>query len=204
MISLPLQAMSLSCHNDIACNCRRSNVNPSATLACPNDEVSDMNGFFVAFNVVVSMTLLIAIGVLVRGANIIDKESMQKVDKLSFRLFMPTLLFKSIYDSDFSGSDEISGLMLFAFVGLIFVYLLAILIPPRLIEDHNQAASVSQGIIRSNYILFGTNGKEHLGTIALLGSMVVPLTRVLAIIILVSTEQTKKSVAARHKCPKAV
>ena len=53
-----------------------------------------------ALRVVFPLAALMGIGALVRKGGLIDRPSMRKVDVLSFRLFMPTLLFKNIYESD--------------------------------------------------------------------------------------------------------
>ena len=56
--------------------------------------------FMTALRVVFPLAALMGIGALVRKGGLVDRPSMRKVDVLSFRLFMPTLLFKNIYESD--------------------------------------------------------------------------------------------------------
>lgn len=144
--------------------------------------------FLVALRVVIPMALLMGVGAGIRMAGIIDRTTMRSVDKMTFRVFMPTLLFKNIYETSFSNMD--GGELLFSVVGLVLVFLLALLLPPRLIKDHNQAASVGQAIIRSNYILFGVAvaesiyGAGNAGPVALLGAIVVPATNALSVVIL--------------------
>ena len=68
--------------------------------------------------------------------------------------------------------------------------MLAFCAPPRLVNNRNQAATIGQAIIRSNYILFGIAvsqsifGKGGTGTVALLGAVAVPTTNAMAVIIL--------------------
>lgn len=145
--------------------------------------------FAAALQVVAPMAILMFVGFLVRRGKIIDRPTMQKMDKLTFRLFMPTLLFKNIYSVDmaanFNGRE-----VTYAVVALMAVFAVAIFVPRKLIPDHNQAASVGQAVIRSNYILFGVAvaeslyGKGNAGAVALLGAIVVPVTNALAVIIL--------------------
>ena len=148
-----------------------------------------LDSFLIALWVVVPMALLMAVGVLVRKVGFIDRPAMKQFDRLLFRLFMPTLLFKNIYDTNISTTINVR-LIAFAVVGMCLVFMLAFLAPPRLVKNHNQAATIGQAIIRSNYILFGIAvsqsifGEGGTGTVALLGAVAVPTTNAMAVIIL--------------------
>ena len=145
--------------------------------------------FLVALRVVAPMALLMLLGAGVRKGGVIDRPTMQKVDKLTFRLFMPVLLFKNIYETDLSQNFEWREL-LFAAGSLAAIFALALWLPPRLVKNHTQAATVGQAVIRSNYILFGISvaesiyGEGNVGAVALLGAMAVPLTNAMAVVIL--------------------
>ncbi|MEG1988125.1 MAG: AEC family transporter [Oscillibacter sp.] len=148
-----------------------------------------MNSFWVALRVVAPMALLMGIGVLVRKVRIVEPDTMRQMDKLTFRLFMPTLLFSNIYRANLA--EQFSAKLVgFAAIGLAAVFALALLLPSRLEPDHNRAASIGQAMIRSNYILFGVAVAESLygdgqaATVALLGTLVVPLSNALAVVIL--------------------
>lgn len=148
-----------------------------------------LNSFFVALRVVVPMALLMGVGVVMRLTKVTDRPTMRAVDKMSFRLFMPTLLFKNIYETDLSMHFD-GRAVLFAIVCLFLVFALALLVPPKLEKDHNKAAAIGQAIIRSNYILFGVAmaesiyGEGNIGPVALLGAFVVPATNAFGVIIL--------------------
>ncbi len=146
------------------------------------------DSFLVALRVVIPMAILMCVGVVIRKAKIIDRPSMRSMDKVTFRVFMPTLLFKNIYETGVENMN--GGEMAFALAALLAIFCFALLVPPRLVKDHNQAASMGQAIIRSNYILFGIAvaesiyGAGNAGSVALLGAMVVPVTNALAVVIL--------------------
>lgn len=148
-----------------------------------------MDSFFIALWVVVPMTLLMATGALVRKVGFTDRPSMKQFDRLTFRLFMPVMLFKNIYDTNISDTMNLR-LIGFAVAGMLLVFLLAFFAPPRLVKDGGQAASIGQAVVRSNYILFGTAvaqsifGAGGLGTVSLLGAVAVPATNALAVVIL--------------------
>ena len=147
------------------------------------------DSFLVALRVVIPMALLMGLGSLVRRAGVIDRPGMRAMDRVTFKLFMPVLLFKNIYDTTMGDGME-GREVAFAVTGLLLVFLFALLVPPRLVADHNKAASIGQAIIRSNYILFGVAvaeslyGEGNAGAVALLGAIVVPATNALAVIIL--------------------
>lgn len=135
------------------------------------------------------MALLMGIGILVRKAQIVEPPTMRQVDKLTFRLFMPTLLFSNIYRADLAENFS-AKLMGFAALSLLAVFALAMLLPSRMEPEHNRAASIGQAMVRSNYILYGVAVAESLygdgqaTTVALLGALVVPLSNALAVVIL--------------------
>lgn len=147
------------------------------------------DSFLAAFHVVAPMALLMGVGVLIRRGGVIDRPSMWALDQVTFNLFMPALMFKNIYGV--AMGDGIAWKeAAFVTVSLLAVFLFALLVPPRLVSDHNKAASIGQIIIRSNYILFGVAVAESLygeggaGPVALLGTIVVPATNALAVVIL--------------------
>lgn len=148
-----------------------------------------LDSFLIALRVVVPMALLMSAGVLVRKAGFIDRPAMRQFDRLIFRLFMPVLLFKNIYDTDLSTTMN-GRLLAFATVGMFLVFLLAFFAPSLLIKDHNKAATIGQAIIRSNYILFGVAvsqsifGESGVAIVALLGVVAVPATNAMSAVIL--------------------
>ena len=74
--------------------------------------------FFVALRVVAPMALLMGLGVVIRCAGITDRSTMRAMDKVCFRVFLPLLLFKNIYETDLSsgfgwkGNDHFRIVML--------------------------------------------------------------------------------------------
>lgn len=145
--------------------------------------------FFAALRVVLPMALLMLVGVGVRKAGVVDRPTMRGVDKLAFRLFMPVLLFKNIYETDLSQSFEPRE-MLFAAAAITALFPLALLLPHRLVKDRAKAAAIGQAMMRTNYILFGIAvaesiyGEGNVGSVALLGALVVPMTNAYGVIIL--------------------
>lgn len=148
-----------------------------------------LESFLTALRVVLPMALLMLVGVGVRKAGIIDRPAMQNIDRLTFRLFMPVLLFKNLYETDFSQSFEAQE-VLFAAAAITLIFPLALLLPRRLEKDPAKAAAMGQAMMRTNYILFGIAvaesiyGEGNVGSVALLGAVVVPLTNAFGVMIL--------------------
>jgi predicted permease len=146
--------------------------------------------FMTALRVVLPLTFLMGIGILVRKAKVVDRPSMRKVDNLCFRLFMPTLLFKSIYESDLLHSVNGRGFLYVLICMLVIFFVMGIFLPRKLLADGGSAATVGQALIRPNYILFGIAVAESIfgeggtGTVALFGALIVPMINVFSTLIL--------------------
>lgn len=149
-----------------------------------------LENFMVALSVVFPLALLMGVGVAARQCKIVDQPTMRKVDSLCFKVFMPTLLFKNIYESDVL--HHINGFgFLYVFICMLALFFVGgLLLPRRLLRDGGQAAAVGQAIIRPNYILFGIAvaesiyGEGNAGAVALFGALVVPLVNVMSTVIL--------------------
>lgn len=148
-----------------------------------------LESFLAALRVVLPMAILMLVGVGVRKAELMDRPTMRRMDKLTFRLFMPVLLFKNIYETDLSQSFEPRE-ALFGVLALMVIFPMALLLPRKLEKDPGKAASMGQAMMRSNYILFGIAaaesiyGEGNIGAVALLGVFVIPLTNAFSVIIL--------------------
>lgn len=148
-----------------------------------------IDSLITAMTVVAPLAILMGIGVLVRMAKVVDRPTMKKVDGLCFRLFMPVLLFKNIYDSDLIHSWDGPG-FLFVFICICILFILCLVVPRWVMADGGRAASIGQALVRPNYILFGIAvaesmfGEGNAGTVALFGAMIVPLVNVFSTIIL--------------------
>ena len=148
-----------------------------------------LESFLVALRVVLPMALLMLVGVGVQKTGLMDRPAMRRVDRLTFRLFMPVLLFKNIYETDISQNLELRE-VLFAVLALAAIFPLALMLPGRFVKDRSKAAAIGQAMMRTNYILFGIAvaesiyGEGNTGPVALLGAFVAPLTNAFSVVIL--------------------
>ncbi len=146
-----------------------------------------MSGFTLAFNVVEPLVIYMAIGVLARRLKIMGEETLKEVNTFIFKVLISLQLFFDIYYADLSSAlDPKLFILTGALITLAFVT--AFVLCKRAIPDRSDAATVAQGIYRSNYVLFGTvissslAGESGLAVTAALSIVVVPLLNILAVI----------------------
>lgn len=147
-----------------------------------------MDSFFVAARVVVPMALMMLLGIFLRVGKITDRDTMRKVDKISFNLFLPMLMFNNTYDMDFAQLS--GGYIVYGVVGSFLLFLVAIFLIPKLEKNPPSAAAMGNALIRANYMMYSTAiatnlyGDRDLGAVMLLGAITIPFTNALSAIVL--------------------
>ena len=149
-----------------------------------------MENLILSFNVIAPLFFLMVIGyVLVHHTKLADKELCSKANALVFKVFLPCMLFKNIYQSDIKTQMQ-GELCLFAAGSLLVLFLLLCLVVPKVVKQENQQGVVIQGIFGSNYVIFGVAivekmyGPENTVTAAILSAILVPMYNFLAVIAL--------------------
>ena len=151
-----------------------------------------MENFLLAFNVVFPIFLIMMLGVILKRKNMVDDKSLNVMNSLIFRLFMPTLLFFNIYNTGDLSTLSLNNLKLlaYAFISILIVLFLAWLIYMPNVKDKKKLSVLIQGVYRGNFVLFGLAiadslyGKENLGTVSLLTAIVIPTFNIIAVILL--------------------
>ncbi|MFI3176012.1 MAG: AEC family transporter [Eubacteriales bacterium] len=148
-----------------------------------------MDNLLLAAAVVFPLFCMMALGYILRAIGLFEDGFLRQLNLVCFRVFLPTVLFINIYESDFYGLFSIK-LIVFA-IGFILLALGGLLlIIPRIEHNNHNRGVVIQGIFRSNYILFGVPiasalyGAENTGTTAILIAFVIPLFNLLSILVL--------------------
>ncbi len=150
-----------------------------------------MEHLILSFNVVLPIFLCIALGYFLKCIRMVNDNALNIINKLCFKVFLPIDGCGSIYQTDLAA--EFNGrLVLFAIVSLLILYLLLILIIPRIEKDNKNRGAVIQALFRSNFALFGIPvavslcGEGNIGSTSLLIGIIVPIYNVLAVITLES------------------
>ncbi len=143
--------------------------------------------FITAFSVLFPLFAKIAFGYGIRHLNILSEKSLKEVNTLIYRLFIPTLLFANIYQTTFSTITDYSMLW-YALLIVLGLFILYMLIVPLFEKENPKRGVLVQGVIRSNFIIFGvpmaTTLYEvtDLGVGALMIGIVVPLFNIISVI----------------------
>lgn len=156
--------------------------------------------FIAALKVVCPMMILMIIGWLCRTQGIIDRPAMKEYDRVIFKVFMPLLLFKNIYDMDFSQGFAHKE-MIFAAVCMLINFVFCLKFPPVLTNDPRKSSVIGQAVVRGNYVIFGVvvsealYGEGNIGMVIMMGVLVVPLINVFSAVILEAGRAGKSSPA---------
>jgi predicted permease len=154
--------------------------------------MKQLDNIVLAFGVVFPLMLMMSIGYVLRRIKLTDASSLNVMNKLVFRVFLPILLFLNIYSLKPREAVNSKNILLLAIAVscVIGTILLLHLIFWRIVKDRKKSSVMIQGIFRSNLVLFGIPiaasiyGEEHIGIVSLLAAVIVPLYNILAVILL--------------------
>ena len=148
-----------------------------------------MANLILAFNVVLPLFLCIVLGYFLRAIGMIKEITQKDLNRLCFKVFLPIYLFNSIYTTDLAVAFD-GRLVIFAVCGVVGLFLLLMLLIPRIEKENPRRGVMVQAIFRSNFVLYGLPvatsicGEGHIGPTSLLISIVVPIYNVLAVVCL--------------------
>lgn len=157
-----------------------------------------MNNFVLSAHAVMPMFLIMAVGYMIKCTGLMNRSDVFKINKVSFHVFLPCMLFYSIYTSDISASIRPS-LMAYAVFSVIVVFLISWIYISHTEPELGLRSVSIQGLFRSNYVIMGIPiaiallGKENIGAVSVMVGIIVPLYNVLAVLCLEHFNGTKTS-----------
>ena len=146
-----------------------------------------MENLILSFNVVAPLFFMMVLGYFLKYIKMYDQHTLDIMNKVVFKVFLPVLLFYNVYTTDLGEAFDVK-LILYAASGVIILFLLLLLIVPRLEKENPKRGVLIQGVFRSNFVIFGIPvatsiyGEGNVGTTAMLIATIVPLFNVLAVI----------------------
>lgn len=158
-----------------------------------------MNSFLVSFNAVTPMFLLMLLGYLLRKAHFFDDTFVSRLNKTTFNIFIPVMIFADIYQTTLSNVFHVR-LTVFSLSVILATCVLAYLVTGIIKMERKTRGAVIQGIFRGNFALYGLPlivlicGMKEAASASVLMSIVVPLFNVLAVIILAIFGESSASV----------
>lgn len=147
-----------------------------------------MESFLLAVSVVLPLIVYMAAGGIIRKLDILSEENFKAMNRMIFRIFIPLALFFSIYKANLKAAMQ-PELFIFAVVSVLIAFGITWRIIMRCVKDIRDAATMIQGIYRSNFVLFGTTiglamcGDDGMAAIAALSAIIVPMFNILAVIL---------------------
>mgnify|MGYP004537492767 CR=1 FL=1 len=149
-----------------------------------------LSGLLVSLRCVLPIVALILLGFVLRRINFLTEEGIAQLNKLSYRILLPVMLFRSVCTADFSASADwrligiAIGTCLFSFVAAVVLSYL------KCGKRGPVRASLAQGILRNNCVVFGMSlisslyGEGQTGLFSMLMAFVIPINNVLAVVLL--------------------
>ena len=147
------------------------------------------DSFLVALNAIMPTFLLLAFGYFLKHKNFVSSEFLKQTNTLTFKFFLPFLLFNNIYKTEIT--KAIDGMTFTIAVGsLRLLFAVLCVVVPRVVREPKQRGVIIQGLFRSNYVIFGVSlvtnvfGAEEAAAASILSAVLVPMYNVLAVIAL--------------------
>ena len=146
-----------------------------------------MESLIFALKAVTPLVALVSIGYFLKKGGLMDGEFAKKLNRLVFRVFLPTTLFLNVYKIEKPG-DVSFGYIVYALVATLAIFLVALGIIVLIVPENARRGALVQVAFRSNYALVGIPlaqslfGDEGVGAATLLSAMIIPLFNILAVI----------------------
>lgn len=141
----------------------------------------------ISFGAVAPLCLLISLGYLLRSKNLIDENAAEQLNRVTFRVFIPVLLFNNIYKTDIREVVQID-LIIYTVLSIFAAWVLSFIIAALTEKDPATRGAMIQGMYRSNFTLYGLPiviflfGDSRVGITSFMVALVVPIVNILAII----------------------
>ena len=113
-----------------------------------------MEMIVLGLSVVLPLFVVMSIGYLSRKIKLIDDSGVGVVNRLVFWVFLPAILFVSVYETDLKEVFNIP-LILFSVLGTTVVFVGSFILVPKLEKKRDRCGVVIQGLIRGNEVYFG-------------------------------------------------
>ncbi|MCR5676045.1 MAG: AEC family transporter [Lachnospiraceae bacterium] len=148
-----------------------------------------MDNLILSFHVVAPLFLCILLGVFLKRIGMLGGRSLEDLNRLCFKVFLPIYLFQNTYTTRLSTAFH-AGLVIYSLCVVAAAFGLCMLLIPRIEKANARRGVMIQAIFRSNFALFGLPvalslcGEERVGPTAVLVGILVPVYNVLAVVTL--------------------
>lgn len=156
-----------------------------------------MESVSAAVRVCLPIYIMIAVGYAANRGGIVSRSTLKELNAGVFRIFLPLLLFENMYTSRMDVTNI--KVLLFAVASVVFIFLICYVMVSHVIGSRSRAATIIQGMYRSNFALLGIAltetlyGSGETEITGMLVAVIIPLYNVLAVILFESTCQYRKA-----------
>lgn len=156
-----------------------------------------MESVAVTIRVCLPIYIMIVVGYVANRCGMVSRLTRKELNTSVFRIFLPLLLFENMYTSHLDVSNI--KVLLFAVASVVLIFLICHAVVFHVVGDKSRAATMVQGMYRSNFALLGialTETLYGLGETEVTGMLVaviIPLYNVLAVILFESSCQNGKT-----------
>lgn len=163
-----------------------------------------MDNLILSFNVVLPLFLCIMVGYFLRRIHMVDTPSLNTMNKLCFKVFLPIYLFNNIATTNLSAAFN-GKMMATAVTVLVLLFLVLMFFVPCIEKENSRRGVLIQAMFRSNFALFGLPlalslcGTEKVGPTSILVGFTVPVFNILAVVSLESFRGGKPSIKKMAK-----
>lgn len=146
-----------------------------------------MENLILSINVVLPLFLTMDLGYVLKCLKMFDDNTLKVMNNITFKVFLPLLLFYNIYKTDLNGAINLK-LIFFALLSVTITFVILCIFIPFIEKDNKKRGVLIQGIFRSNFVIFGLPvasslfGDDKVGMVAILIATIVPLFNMLAVI----------------------
>ena len=113
-----------------------------------------VESFQVALNAVMPFMVLLGIGFVAARTGIADRDFMNRLNTLNFRLFFPFMTFNNVYAAKPENMPSVR-LIVTGVVSVTLLVILLVLLVPGIVKENPRRGVVIQGIFRSNFVIYG-------------------------------------------------
>ena len=145
-----------------------------------------MENLILSFNVVLPIFLTMSLGYVIKKLNMFNDITLDTMNKITFKVFLPVLLFYNVYQTDLSHVFN-PKLISFAVIYVLVIFIVSCFFIPIIEKDSRKRGVLVQALFRSNFVIFGIPvtqalfGQEGTGVASMLIAVIVPLFNFLAV-----------------------
>lgn len=160
-----------------------------------------MEMILLALNVVFPLFFIMAVGYLTRRTGIVDNQGVGVVNRLLYWVFLPVLLFMSVYTTDLGEVFNVP-VIVYSVAGTFIIFIISFFLLPKIGTKRDQCGVIVQALVRGNEVYYGFPvvialiGQDYLGVMSVVVAFAAIEYNILSIIALEYFKGEKVNVGA--------